>query len=263
MEWYCIFRAQNYFLDLMKSLLSLGGKRIFPVLLCCRAWPAASHQPPKEPAGPAAVPPGTLPPLQPGHVHQHLPQTLSPQRHHVGWSSPQVRISLPSSTCTKVTITVFTPVWIKEALFFPSEGRLWILWPTAVQVTASGTLTLTDDSFIQDWFPGVASDCLLSEERGGGGDDGSAAASAMFENTGLAVGPYGTVLCVLRHKRSSNHTDFFLNALFEFYEIIFFIIQSSIFYDWMECVCLMSAYNLKSQASKCENHSTAAVCVWT
>lgn len=38
----------------------------------------ASHQPPKEPAGPAAVPSGPLPPLQSGHVHHHLPQTLPP-----------------------------------------------------------------------------------------------------------------------------------------------------------------------------------------
>lgn len=39
---------------------------------------AASHCPPKEPAGSAAVPPGPLPSLRSSHVHHHLPQTLPP-----------------------------------------------------------------------------------------------------------------------------------------------------------------------------------------
>lgn len=70
------------------------------------------------------------------------------------------------------------------------------MWPTAVQVTASGTLTLTDDSFIQDWFPGVASKCLISEETGGGGDDGSAAASALFEHWPGCGTIWDTSVCV-------------------------------------------------------------------
>lgn len=71
-------------------------------LYCCRPGLAVFYQPPKSFAGPAAVPPWTLPPLRSGHVHHHLPQTLPSSRHHAGRSAPQVRIPLPilASTLT-------------------------------------------------------------------------------------------------------------------------------------------------------------------
>lgn len=62
-------------------------------LYCCVFRPqlAASHHPPKEPAGLASVPSGTLSPLQSSYVHHHLPQTLPPPGHGAGRSAPPVR----------------------------------------------------------------------------------------------------------------------------------------------------------------------------
>lgn len=149
-------------------------------LYCCRPGLALFYQPPKSFAGPAEVPPWTLPPLWSGHVHHHIPQTLSSSRHHAGRSAPQVRITLPilASTLTidlwklhnnfpqlKILFSIFK--WItfnqKWSFFFSlwsllptPKGVLWVLWPTAAPVAAYRPLTSRDDAVAQDllsWFP--------------------------------------------------------------------------------------------------------------
>lgn len=61
---------------LIKKLQTLTAPFLFTAVF--RAQLAASHHPPKEPAGSVAVPPRSLSPMQPSHVHNHLPQTLPP-----------------------------------------------------------------------------------------------------------------------------------------------------------------------------------------
>lgn len=57
------------------------------------------------------------------------------------------------------------------------------MWPTAVQVAASGPLTFSEDSLLRDWFPEGVSERLVGEEIDGAAD------SAVFEHE-----PSGTLL---------------------------------------------------------------------
>jgi len=150
-----------------KSLHKGSIKWWTPAVLLCyyfcifRPQLAASHHsmPPQEPAAPAAVPPGTLPPLQSDHVHHHLPQTLPPPWHGAGRRAPQVRTPPPprfrsrtlTTQCRNFPLVLgeLLSAHFPDRLFLfsvPFEGQRWVSWPTAAPVAAFGPLTSRDDA---------------------------------------------------------------------------------------------------------------------
>lgn len=59
-------------------------------LLCSRSGLSVSSLVTQKPAGAAALPPGALPPVQPAHVYDRLPQALSLERDANGRAAPGV-----------------------------------------------------------------------------------------------------------------------------------------------------------------------------